>query len=723
MIRASRIMTLVTACFAMLTFAAAELEPAIALIGIPAGIIAWALRQRSNRSVVPRMFINLIIFALVGYAVRDAWLNAITVSQVGLLIISLLIVKLFDRASSRDESQVLMLSVFLVIGSMLQSVGLVVGLMSLLFIPTGVVAIMLHQMAAGSEAAAVSMKTPSHARRAFTTPDPALGTRSWRHFARLCTGAVTVIVCIGVAVFVLFPRGIGANMFGTIGNAAQQSTGFSDDVDLIGLSGISQSDQVVMSVQMLDERGTNIGREGQAHYLRGAILTQYANGKWTGEPSGTGEIVLRTNKPETTTAPLSIGLGSRIRQTVQLFGPASHNTYIFALYRPSLLTLKEPREVRYSETSGRLIAFNLGHSASYTVESFVPSVTHDSELFDFARRPELGFERSLAHVRAMEVLDRAALDADLAWRSPAQRVAAATAVRNYLRTSFNYSLIPPTIYDGTDPIDWFLENGTEAHCEFFASCMTAMCRSLGIPARMVTGYVAAEWNGASKSYTVRASNAHAWVEVLGAEGEWVTMDPTPPADFVRLHQPPPSMFRNLRQLLDSINRFWVMSVMSFGERGTATENQGQWFQRIAEEVEAQEYQSGRSLLNVMLRWLTPFILGVALLVLALQIYRGRSWRSVFGLFGQADPYAGLLPAYPKLLRVLAKRRVPKPMWRSPMDHANAIRHLDPAAASALDVISQMYYGIRFGNRTIDVEDVRRAGEIVKQLAASPAIHQ
>ena len=59
--------------------------------------------------------------------------------------------------------------------------------------------------------------------------------------------------------------------------------------------------------------------------------------------------------------------------------------------------------------------------------------------------------------------------------------------------------------------------------------MVLMLRSQGIPARLVTGFLGAEYSLFEGTYLVRDSNAHAWVEAwLPGEG-WRTIDPTPPA--------------------------------------------------------------------------------------------------------------------------------------------------------------------------------------------------
>jgi hypothetical protein len=97
-----------------------------------------------------------------------------------------------------------------------------------------------------------------------------------------------------------------------------------------------------------------------------------------------------------------------------------------------------------------------------------------------------------------------------------------------------------------DPIEDFLVNHKSGHCEYYASALTLMLRSQGIPSRLVVGYAGGDFNSVGEFYYVRDYNAHAWVEVylsgddvpIGAlpagidsvGGVWVRLDPTPAAD-------------------------------------------------------------------------------------------------------------------------------------------------------------------------------------------------
>ncbi len=104
----------------------------------------------------------------------------------------------------------------------------------------------------------------------------------------------------------------------------------------------------------------------------------------------------------------------------------------------------------------------------------------------------------------------------------------AVALRDYLRT-LRYDYFPPPPPPGAEAVDNFLFVDRRGVCEQFATAHVVMLRALGIPARLVAGYSAGEYNALSGYYTVRASDAHAWTEVYFPGYGWVPFDPTPGA--------------------------------------------------------------------------------------------------------------------------------------------------------------------------------------------------
>ncbi len=113
---------------------------------------------------------------------------------------------------------------------------------------------------------------------------------------------------------------------------------------------------------------------------------------------------------------------------------------------------------------------------------------------------------------------------------------------------FQYSYNPPR-YSGANPVTVFLMQTRTGHCELFATAMAMMVRSLGIPARVVSGYRGGNWDESTRTLYVRQDAAHLWVEVYFMGYGWVPFDPTPTSEELSQRQ---------RQGLWSTNRFLLM---------------------------------------------------------------------------------------------------------------------------------------------------------------------
>ncbi len=96
------------------------------------------------------------------------------------------------------------------------------------------------------------------------------------------------------------------------------------------------------------------------------------------------------------------------------------------------------------------------------------------------------------------------------------------AIENYLKKHYTNSYVVPP--KGVDPVHYFLFVSKHGTCREFASAFVLLSQSIGIPARVVFGYLA---RPTPANQTIFASNAHVWAEVRFKEG-WVEFDPTPP---------------------------------------------------------------------------------------------------------------------------------------------------------------------------------------------------
>ncbi len=111
------------------------------------------------------------------------------------------------------------------------------------------------------------------------------------------------------------------------------------------------------------------------------------------------------------------------------------------------------------------------------------------------------------------------------------------AIQNYLR-QFPYSLKVPGAPAGRDVADYFLFDLQKGYCDYFATTMVVMVRSIGIPARLVTGYSSGTYDDKNHRFLVVQANAHSWVEVYFPGIGWVEFEPTSnePA-FIRPGEP------------------------------------------------------------------------------------------------------------------------------------------------------------------------------------------
>jgi protein-glutamine gamma-glutamyltransferase len=102
----------------------------------------------------------------------------------------------------------------------------------------------------------------------------------------------------------------------------------------------------------------------------------------------------------------------------------------------------------------------------------------------------------------------------------------AVAIEKYLKTHYGYTLqlLRTPV---ADPLGNFLFERKQGHCEYFASSMAVMLRTLRIPSRVVNGFRSSEFNDITGNYVIRARDAHAWVEAYFPGYGWITFDPTP----------------------------------------------------------------------------------------------------------------------------------------------------------------------------------------------------
>jgi hypothetical protein len=189
---------------------------------------------------------------------------------------------------------------------------------------------------------------------------------------------------------------------------------------------------------------------------------------------------------------------------------------------------------------------------------------------------------------------------------------------------YSYSLADLPV--SKTPLEDFLFIRKLGNCEYFASALAVLARSVGIPSRLVAGYHGGYYNELGRYYLVAQKNAHVWVEVYLSGRGWVRYDPTPSTGKV-VSPFGSDSFLKMRVYLDMINYYWIVFVVNydvqkqfslFTKARSALSTGGLTFRSFGEK---------RHLLPVLL------FLALVLCVVALMSYRRKSSaESLIGAF-------------------------------------------------------------------------------------------
>ena len=101
----------------------------------------------------------------------------------------------------------------------------------------------------------------------------------------------------------------------------------------------------------------------------------------------------------------------------------------------------------------------------------------------------------------------------------------ARALETYLRT-YKYQLDLPAPPQNRDLVDTFLFELQKGYCDYYASALVVMARSIGIPARLAVGYTRGTYDSTDGKFIVTEKNAHTWAEIYFVGIGWVIFEPT-----------------------------------------------------------------------------------------------------------------------------------------------------------------------------------------------------
>jgi transglutaminase-like putative cysteine protease len=251
----------------------------------------------------------------------------------------------------------------------------------------------------------------------------------------------------------------------------------------------------------------------------------------------------------------------------------------------------------------------------------------------------------------------------------------------HLRDNFTYQLGAPEL-NRLNPVDDFLFNQKQGHCERFASTLALLLRLKGIPSRVVIGYLPRGRSWISGWHNVRFADAHAWTEAYFDKLGWVRLDATPAAT-----QPSPGA--GLRDLWDTLDLAWSMNIVNF-DRGS---------QRYIVNLSLQGAARLASYMQQHAVLIALLILGLVLLGAGLK-FMPRGWRLAAWSSGQQKAQVRAGHYYGQMLRALARRGFPRQPHQTPWEFWGEVQKHKPPHQEDVALITQAFCESRYGNRPI-----------------------
>lgn len=589
---------------------------------------------------------------------------------------------------------------------------------------------------------------------------------SQQWLSRRFFGGMTLLVSMSLAVsaafFAFTPRvWFGPqNIFGdeTLEGLKDRksSTGFAREVKLGELGEILESLEPVFSVSCVDaqtdetitleELAVRLGMEEP--YFRGAVMTEYDRGHWYPErndqpvrmsriynrPGVRQQIVLEPTTDEvlfcmgTPAAAeilsrredifLNLSTGITVRET----RPETRERVQYVTYVAPL-----PEELR--KIRGTPVARGLWW------QNIERSYLRRNQFFDERRFPVLTELAQTLLKDLQQQLGRQPTPYEIAQH-----------LENHLRDSGDYgytlnlSVVDPTV----DPVEDFLKNRKVGHCEYFASSLTLMLRSVGIPARLVSGFKGGDLNQLRGVWEVKECHSHAWVEAWTGNDVWITLDPTPGLARQESLQDVSSKVGFWGKLRASSSMMWedyVVNVSLQRQRQSLYRPLQEFFAKLvslAKRVFGSWEDFWKNLAYVATHpaeWLsiTGGLLTFVLLFSAYMLWRmavwiwrycrQRGWKP-WWLVSSQSPLAVIF--YDRFLKSLKKLGIQRAPAETPLEFAHGLEQKflalmpDDSLRELPERISRAFYKVRYGGEELPTTELEWLDHRLAQLEAAVA---
>jgi transglutaminase-like putative cysteine protease len=497
-------------------------------------VVAFAVsyRRRRERNILLKVMLAFGALAVLAVFFREV-LSSLYDTRVPLarLFLWVQVIHAFDLPARKDLAYSLVSALILVAAGAVLSMSLWYGVFVLAFLFCASGALAQMNLSEARERAGLG------------------ATRSQGLALGVVVPAFVAVVVVGLLCFSLLPQrqginltmmptsafqDVGANFSGGVQNQYYEPPGgnpFAGPPQAISPSsyhGFNPYMDLRSRGQLSDEIVIKVRSEETVPY-RGVVFDEYNGKGWEISIGDAAETLTSYSPRFDMYAARNMELaGGSTRQVAQVFHVEKDSSnVIFGAYQPETVFFPTS-SIKIDPYNSLRAPYQIPAGSTYSVISRVPNASTDQlrsagtyypeEIVErYTGIPPTGLERTRELARELTEGTTNPYDAVMA-------------MNEHLKESYPYDLSIPPQHEEMDAVEYFLFEQKRGYCEQFSSSLAVMARSLGIPARVATGYAPGEYNPFTGLYEVRASDAHAWVEVYFPGYGWSTFDPTPSFD-------------------------------------------------------------------------------------------------------------------------------------------------------------------------------------------------
>jgi protein-glutamine gamma-glutamyltransferase len=684
-----------------------RLDLATVLLVSAALLFRGYVLARRRQVLLTERWTNLLTIACVAFFIADEFaISKSFLDSLVHLVLFVMLVRLFSAQTDRDHFFLAGLSFAMVLAAAVLTVDstFLFALAGFVLVATGT--FILMEMMHACTKAAVQGRDPN-VPRAYRKLSFVIAT--------VAPVLLVVIFAVGALIFFVLPR-VSTGYFSAYGAGNDLSSGFSERVELGRIGQIQQSRSVVMHVRI--EGDMSAGRELK---LRGIILNKFDGHSWSNtrekmqlRRSPDGSFDLRGIAAEEPTP--SAGYPVHYQVTLEPFV----NNVFFLMANPQSL------HGNYRQLSGDSFA------DVYNFDPDRPLNRYEADSILRLGRTRVARNHSAGYPPQVLLDFMGPTPVDQRVRVLAQQITStapgpyekAAALESYLSSHFTYTLeLPKTT--PADPIASFLFERRRGHCEYFASAMAVMLRTLGIPSRVVNGFSGGEYNDVSSQYVIRASEAHSWVEAYIPGEGWMQFDPTPASTGLT-----GSHSNRFLLYLDAMASFWREWIVNYdlghqirltqdasrGSRQLVGEAQS-WFKSRYDRLLVWAHKTQDRVGSSTVAWGERVLAIFAMVLLIASFPRlialARNLRVIRR--PERAPQVAATLWYERMLHLMARRGFDKSPTQTPTEFASGIK--DECLRVSVERFTKKYENARFGN---SAEEASKLPELYEDVRSSPS---